>query len=76
MKITVVADSKGEVIGSIHHRGGGTGARAKKAPTIGLTAGPGQTVHEIDLPSHLETVESGEQLHKELTALLKKHRKG
>jgi hypothetical protein len=67
MKITVITDRKGKVLGSVRHAAG-----TKGAPAIGLVAGAGQTAHELELPRNLESVQSGDELHKALAELVKK----
>ena len=65
MKITVITDKKGKIIGTAHH-----GVRGKpETGQGGPVAGPGQKVHVIELPSELEKANAGE-LHKKLKAHL------
>jgi hypothetical protein len=64
MKITVVTDQDGKVLGTaLHHPAAGQ-------PVARPVAGPGQKIHELELPSHLEAVESAEALHSALERLL------
>jgi hypothetical protein len=62
MKITVITDAKGEVIGTARF----PTKKVKGKPVFQPHATGGQKVHEIELPSHLESVEAAEDLHKEL----------
>ena len=65
MKITVITDAKGNVIGTARL----PTSTSKNDPVFKPVAKPGQKVHEMELPSHLENVPSAEELHKQL----KKH---
>jgi len=67
MKITVITDAAGKIVGTAHHDfegkpGAGTG---------GPTAGPEQTVHVIEVPEELGTVKDAGELHSKLQGLLK-----
>ena len=62
MKITVVTGKAGKILGTAHH-----GQAAKpEAGDGGPIAGPGQSVHVIDLPHELERVEDAGELHRHL----------
>ena len=62
MKITVVTGKAGKILGTAHH-----GQAAKpEAGDGGPIAGPGQSVHVIDLPHELEKVEDAGDLHRQL----------
>jgi hypothetical protein len=64
MKISVITDKNGKIIGTAHH-----GVKGKpEAGNGGPVAGPGQKVHVIDLPSELEKVKNAEELHQKLKA--------
>ena len=65
MKITVITDAKGDVIGTARF----PKSKSEHDPVFKPDAKSGQKVYEIELPSHLEKVESAEELHKEV----KKH---
>lgn len=65
MKITVITDAKGDVIGTARF----PKSKSQHDPVFTPEAKSGQKVYEIELPSHLEKVESAEELHKEV----KKH---
>ena len=68
MKITVITDAKGDVIGTARF----PTKKAKHDPVFQPVARAGQNVHEIELPSHLEDLKAGEDLHKELKKYLPK----
>lgn len=66
MKMTVITDKAGKIVGAAHHGvegqpGAGTG---------GPVAGPEQTVHVIEVPEELEKVEDAGELHNKLQTLL------
>jgi hypothetical protein len=62
MKITVVTGKAGKILGTAHH-----GQAAKpEAGDGGPIAGPGQSVHVIDLPHELEKVEDAGELNRQL----------
>ena len=67
MKITVITDEKGHIIGTARH----SKNDSKNQPVFRPMLKEGQKVHEIELPSHLENVESAEELHKELKMHIK-----
>jgi hypothetical protein len=68
MKITVVVDKNGNVVGTYRPE-----APTKDGgPTLQLRAGPGQTVHQLDLPVEYEKVASSDELHRRLGEHLKK----
>jgi hypothetical protein len=65
MKISVITDKNGKIIGTAHH-----GVKGKpEAGHGGPVAGPGQRVHVIDLPNELEKA-NAEELHRNLKAHL------
>jgi hypothetical protein len=68
MKITVITDAKGDVIGTARF----PTKKAKNDPVFQPVAKGEQKVHEIELPSHLEDLKSAEDLHKELKKYLAK----
>jgi hypothetical protein len=58
MKVTIIADATGAIIGSVHE----TGPVLEGAPTeVRIAPGLGQMVAEIELPPELEGVESPTQ---------------
>ena len=62
MRMHVVVDSEGRIVGTAHLAGG------KGAPEHArLVAGPGQTVHEIEVEDALTKLEAAE-LHERLAA--------
>jgi hypothetical protein len=63
MKITVISGPDGSILGTATHP---EGEYYRDQPASRLVAGPGQTAHEIELPSHLEELESAEELHSAL----------
>jgi hypothetical protein len=64
MKLSVITGKGGKIIGTAHH-----GVKSKpEAGDGGPVAGPGQTVHVVDLPSELEKVNDAEELHRKLKA--------
>jgi hypothetical protein len=64
MKLSVITGRDGKIIGTAHH-----GAKSKPdSGDGGPVAGPGQTVHVVDLPSELENVNDAEELHRKLKA--------
>jgi hypothetical protein len=68
MKITVITDAKGNVLGTARL----PESKSKSDPVFQAVARPGQKVHEIELPGHLENVQSAEELHKGLKKQLAK----
>ena len=62
MKITVITDDRGNVVGTA-----GTSASTKPdAGTGGPVAGPGQSIREIELPKGLAGVNDVAELHHKL----------
>jgi hypothetical protein len=66
MKMTVLMDKAGKIVGTAYHgvegkRGAGAG---------GPIAGPDQTVHVIEVPEELQQVEEAGELHSRLQSLL------
>ncbi|HEY2159327.1 MAG TPA: hypothetical protein VGH33_27115 [Isosphaeraceae bacterium] len=72
MKITVVTGPDGKVIGTMRH----PSDLPKGQPRMGLIAGPGQRLHELDLPAALEKITSGDELHHALAEHLRAHSPG
>ncbi|MBV8508825.1 MAG: hypothetical protein JO289_01545 [Xanthobacteraceae bacterium] len=62
MKITVITGQGGKIVGTAHHGS----ANKPEAGEGGPIAGPGQSVHVIDLPRELEGVEDASELHRRL----------
>jgi|HubBroStandDraft_1064217.scaffolds.fasta_scaffold09268_6 hypothetical protein len=67
MKITIITNDKGEIMGTARFPEG----ESNNAPTFKAVNKPGQKVRQIDLPAHLEKIESAEELHTELKKLIK-----
>jgi hypothetical protein len=68
MKITVIADKNGHVVGTYRKP-----AEVRRGhPTFQIHGGPDHTVHELDLPDEYEKVASAEELHKRLREHLSK----
>jgi hypothetical protein len=68
MKITVIADKDGHVVGTYRH----PAQVHQDAPTLRIHGGPGHSVHELDLPAELENEASADELHRRLGEHLKK----
>ena len=68
MKITVVTGQGGNIVGTAHHVRSGSGNPAMGDG--GPVAGPDQTVHVIDLPSELESIQDAEEFHRRLKPLV------
>ncbi|HEY3995916.1 MAG TPA: hypothetical protein VGM40_08145 [Mycobacterium sp.] len=68
MKITVITDDLGNIIGTA----GKPASTKPEAGTGGPIAGPGQSIREIDLPRELAGVEDVAELHQKLGAHLGK----
>lgn len=60
MKIIVVTDLVGNVLGTVRQRA------EEGQPVVALTAGTGQKAFEIELPTELEQVESADAFHEAL----------
>ena len=62
MKVTLVIGQGGKIVGTANH------VRSSK-PVMGdggPVAGPGQSVHVIDVPNELESVKDAEEFHRKL----------
>ena len=72
MKIWVVADTRGKIVGTMRV----AGDAYKDGPAPGRpTAMKGQRVHEVELPAHLEETRDASLLHRELSKLVAGPRK-
>jgi hypothetical protein len=72
MKITVVTGRGGKVLATIRQ----PKADLKDGPRFGfIPREPGHKVHEIELPSHMEEMQSPEELHRALKEHLAKARR-
>jgi hypothetical protein len=78
MKVTVISDTRGKVLGamqghesqpSITEKPG----RSTKEPRSGLYAGPGQRLHEIEVGDEFGKIDDAQEFHTKLVAHLKKH---
>ena len=67
MKITVIADKKGQVVGTYRHPAQVT----KDHPTLQIHGASDHTVHELDLPNEYEKISSAVELHRRLADYLK-----
>lgn len=62
MKITVVVDNNGHVLGTYSQP-----AQVPEGyPTFQIHGGPGDTVYELDLPAEYENIASADELHRRL----------
>jgi hypothetical protein len=67
MKMIVITDKAGQIVGTAHH-----GVEGEPGAGVGgPIAGPEQTVHVIEVPEELEAVEDAGELHSRLQSLLK-----
>jgi hypothetical protein len=64
MRIAVVTDENGTVLGSAPL------PTAEGEPEVRLVAGPGQVLHEMDLPAGVDEMRSVEELHEALQGRL------
>ncbi|HYB80576.1 MAG TPA: hypothetical protein VED43_02765 [Mycobacterium sp.] len=62
MKITVITDERGNVIGTV----GKPTSIKPEAGTGGPVAGPGQSIREVEVPKELQGVEDVTELHRRL----------
>jgi hypothetical protein len=68
MKLTVITDERGNIVGTA-----GQGETSKpEAGTGGPVAGPGQSLHEIEVPNELHSVEDVAERHRKLLDHLRK----
>jgi hypothetical protein len=68
MKLTVITDERGNIVGTA-----GQGKTSKpEAGTGGPVAGPGQSLHEIEVPNELHSVEDVTERHRKLLDHLRK----
>jgi hypothetical protein len=66
MKMTVITDKAGTIVGTARQGAEGQPGAGAGGPV----AGPDQTVHVIDVPEELENVEDAGELHSRLQTLL------
>ena len=62
MKIHVITDDKGNIVGTVHGIPGSHG----DLPTAQPLPVPGQKVHEVELPKEMEGLRNAPELHKRL----------
>jgi hypothetical protein len=62
MKITVITDERGDVIGTA----GKPESTKPEAGTGGPVAGPGQKIREVELPKALQGIDDIAELHRKL----------
>jgi hypothetical protein len=67
MKVTVITDQNGKVVGTARHIATGNPAAGAGGPV----AGPGESVHVIDLPNELENMEDLKEFHRHLEKLVR-----
>jgi hypothetical protein len=72
MKITVVVDKNGNVVGTYRQ----TEHPREGWPILQIRGAPGQTVHELDLPAEYENIASADELHRRIGEHLKKAKRG
>jgi len=73
MKLWVITNKKGEVIGT----GRMTESKDPNAPSGGRPVpGEGHRIHEITLPPELHHIRSAQELHREVSKLLRRPKKG
>jgi hypothetical protein len=66
VKVTLITDNAGKIVGTAIHDGSGPdGAEPRLAP------GPDQMVHVIDLPKELQGIQDADELHTKLESHLK-----
>ncbi len=67
MKITVIADNKGNILGTYRQP-----VKVPKGyPTFKIHGGSDHTVHELDLPAEFEKIASADELHRRISDHLK-----
>ena len=78
MKVTVISDTRGKVLGAMQGYAAQPDTtqkpgRSTKEPHSGLYAGPGQRLHEIEVSDELAKIKDASEFHTKLEAHLKKH---
>ena len=68
MKITVITDEHGTIVGTA----GKPTSEKPEAGTGGPVAGPGQSIHEVDVPKEVHATEDAAERHRRLAEHLKK----
>jgi hypothetical protein len=67
MKMTVIANQSGKVISTYAH----PDHAGKDDPILKILGGPGDTVHELEVPAEFGRITSAEELHKRVGEHLK-----
>jgi hypothetical protein len=67
MKMTIIADQSGKVISTYAH----PDHAGKDDPILRIFGGPGDTVHELEVPAEFGKIASAEELHKRVGEHLK-----
>lgn len=78
MKITVVIGSEGNIVAAHHGEAikmDKTSLYSESRPAAGLMAGPGQEIHELDVPDTLANALAGHELEANLKTVLATHLK-
>jgi hypothetical protein len=72
-RITVITDSKGNIAAMGHGRlgEGNVPKQTSKQPVAALRAGPGQILHEIELPEDVQHISNWNELHEKVKPHLK-----
>ena len=78
MRMTVISDSRGKVLGAMQGHAPQPDTtqkpgRATKEPRSGLYAGPGQRLHEIEVGDEFAKIKDARELHTKLEAHIKKN---
>ena len=68
MKMTIVRNEAGAIVAFAHLRAAQPGGKF----AVGVVAGPGQKVENVEVPDELAALEDGAELHKRITAHLAK----
>jgi hypothetical protein len=67
MRMTVITDSAGEVVGTARQSVEGAPGSGAGGPT----AGPDHTIHDVEVPDDVEHIEDVGELHRRLQGLLR-----
>ncbi len=72
-KITAITDAAGEIVAIEHgHLSEQTARKSgSREPQAGLRAGPGQQIHELDIPGNLEHIKTWAELHEKVRPHIK-----
>jgi hypothetical protein len=72
MKMTVITDTKGNVIGTTQGHAKDHAKPSTEGWSAALVAGPGQQLHEVDLPEEVAKLKDSEELHRQVKTYLAK----